>query len=457
MKSFRITCILFLVTLLCGSNLRTQNVIYELPETDSEFSIIRNYTANVDIVYSVYLSQLVFSYVDRSTNTRRFFVSPYAVMDFRIVNDTVYFCGGGPEADVVGWFDINGVFFGGDVIHHLSIPYLLYYNEITNTSDYSAGLEKITVIKESGYTHFVLLGSGTHVPESEKYYPYQPHEMIIDIYGTMQSSNWDLSYTMDYDDDYWYDDIVVTQNYVVVSGRQRIGYPNSHAIWPYTRPTPITASQGIFESQLGYNDNSRILTEAYYSFDTTLFYPVGSVLASAMEKDKFVTVCVAKIANNVHKNTLIIEYDAPATITNQAYFKSNSVYYYRELAYNPGSSHLYMLPDTWDALYWTASPYISSILTQTHGNYAWMSIDQVRGTARNVLSGTTFETMWTQKLWRQDDNASVGCASNTIIINSPIDIPQNTQQIDQRIFRTEATRDRRDVSVTPKPIDVLCD
>lgn len=455
MKSFRITCILFLVTLLCGSNLRAQNKIYELPETDSEFSIIRNYTANVDIIYSVYLSQLVFSYVDRNTNTRRYFVSPYSVMDFRIVNDTVYFCGGGPEADVVGWFDINGVFFGGDFIHHLSIPYPLYQNLFTDTNDYSAGLEKITVIKESGYTHFVLLGNGRHKFENE--YSQAYHQMIIDIYGTMQSSNWDLSYTMDYDDKFWYDDIAVTKNYVVVSGRRRGGNMDSHAIWPYTRPTPTNASQGIFESQSGYNGNSQILTEAYYSFDTTLFYPLYSVLTSALEKDKFVTVCVAKIANDVHRNTMIIEYDAPATITNKAFFKSNNFYYYRELAYNSKSDHLYMVPGIRDTLYWTASPYLSTVLTRTYGDYTWMSIDQIRGTTRNVLSGTTFETVWTQKLWWQDDNTSTGCTSNTVIINSPIEISQNTQEIDQLIFKTVLTGDRRDVRVTPKPIVVLCD
>ncbi|MBR4505860.1 MAG: hypothetical protein IKP21_03710 [Bacteroidales bacterium] len=100
--------------LFCAKTMQAQSIIYDA-NPNSEYSIIRNYKRDVDITYNIIAGEShSFNYIDRNNMTvySAPVVGLFAVLDFVIYNDTVYFCGSGSgNYAVYGYFDINDVFF----------------------------------------------------------------------------------------------------------------------------------------------------------------------------------------------------------------------------------------------------------------------------------------------------------------------------------------------------------
>lgn len=94
-----------------------------------------------------------FNYVDRNSMTVVSAEIPlfYAINDFVVYNDCVYFCGYDSITPIYGFFDINDVFFNNGVIN--------YYRITQNT------ISSLDIIKakrtSSGDLHMVMIGKGT--------------------------------------------------------------------------------------------------------------------------------------------------------------------------------------------------------------------------------------------------------------------------------------------------------
>ena len=197
-KILLVSTIMLIVATWHPSQTSAQSVVYEVLEDDGvEFSIVRHYKDNVDIVFDILVSNYRFSYVDRGTGSSITVRVPVgmAVHDFRIADDTVYFCGNYNGDALVGWFGIYDVFTLGGNIHYTIcnqfVPSEPHQNYFVRGRERLLGFDRMRVLKEYGATHLLMTGAGMYIDtiNNTLHYP----SLIADFW-TCGNNIWKLVY-----------------------------------------------------------------------------------------------------------------------------------------------------------------------------------------------------------------------------------------------------------------------
>ncbi|MBR6048600.1 MAG: hypothetical protein IKP83_00375 [Bacteroidales bacterium] len=381
----------------CPSRIVAQSTIYEVTDDGAEFSIVRHYKNRVDIVFDILVSNYRFSYVDRGAGTSItvFLPTGMGVSDFRIADDTVYFCGnyyrsitsGGA---LIGYFSISDVFFNGGSIHYLVCDQIHYVapnqNYFVRGYEQLLGFGRMRVVKEYGATHLLMTGGAMYVDTANNTLHYPS---VLADFWHCGNDPWKLEYIMDYFEEYTYDDIAVTDDNVVVTVREwTYPLPSTHNLISYNRYTEENICQNIFKIQNGYFDG--IVPMPIYHTTPSVMQVINNICIEAMGGNDFATVCIADIPGLGHQ-TVISFYNDP-TLPPALRVGDNSTAYweYRELAYNKKNKTLYMIPVyPENQIRHITAPYTDLVTTEDiSGEHIWFSLDYVPSFNRCVVSGS---------------------------------------------------------------------
>ncbi|MCR4828369.1 MAG: hypothetical protein K5864_02795, partial [Bacteroidales bacterium] len=209
---------LFLLAALLPSPVRSQNTIVYSSSAIvvGDNDVVREWTNGLSVAYltDVYGNDDAFAIIDKTSNTITLasFLSDARVYDFRVVDDSVFFCGSIfknlQDRLLVGSFDINDVFnLGGSISYGvMSTPYHTYY-----------GLSQVLRAwrmetyrnKAQESTHIVAVG-GSYMNGGQ----YDCTTLLDAFYNGFQ---WEMYYYEDKDCDEYYTDITCTRRFVVAS------------------------------------------------------------------------------------------------------------------------------------------------------------------------------------------------------------------------------------------------
>ena len=394
------------VVVFCGPMWTdAQNTIYDLSPQTSEYSIIRHYKDKVDITFNLYLcEENDFNYIDRQTNTEYKASLPcgFNVSDFRIHNKYVYFCGQYESDVIVGWFDIDSVFFHGGSIHLAYMPVTSNNAPDLNATDRLTMLSKMKVYERNGEIHMVMIGEGCHIYNNYLY----GHSAIVDAW-TSNHSTVRMEYTMDYFDEYRYDDLAVTENYVVLVAHH-IGTSFDYLapnVFYYSLPT--TPNIGIF-SQVSLSNPINAI--CYFTEPDFISYNNGAMMITDMGGDKFVTVFDA-LYRNSDRNIIVTYYNDPLSWPVARYaFKPTTQYSYKEITYNKQMKSLYMMKRDGTCVIERLGPPFNNLdVYKTVDTYVWMSIDTLDNSGNAIVSGTEPLGIATKKILRFEEQVTNEC------------------------------------------------
>lgn len=400
---------LVLAALLFPLSSWAQNIIYDAPVPQSEYTIIRNYKEAVDIGCDIIGDVFVFSYNDRNTGIIRYFPLPrIGVNDFEILNDTVFFCGTNVDSNraAFGWFSIYNVFFGADNI------YLKTFS--TNQNDIIHYFNNMEVTAIAGTIHIYLTGYAnfSFAKSRDPYCEGVFAEARRDTYG-----NWKLQYVLDTSRLFDYTDMAITDNYVVVAAGKKVGTSGySHCIIPYYLQTVSTAYQSIFSLMPSITSNT--IAVAVYETDPSIFswFSAGeNFIITNMEEDGVATVLKAWVSSPPNYVEVVNIYDNPTSQPiRRFYFYNTAAQRYFGLKYNPLCQTLYFVQDYpgWE-FFSTKYPYSSLLKHFTSDTFVWFDMDIINGTYKNILSGWDNSNN-DRKLWVFDGNSDNCCFRNEV-------------------------------------------
>lgn len=441
-----------------------QNVIYDFAPQTSEFSVIRHYKNDIDITYSWYLSdENCFCYVDRQNNV--YYKADVGlnlkVTDFRIYNNQVFFCGIYGNSSAIGWFDIVGLFFGGDDINIVSMPVNLHIEDsICSGYDVEVRGSRLKVFEKNNALHIVMVGWGQHVAGSKddvpdvqgRPYAYN-YSAIIDMW-TSDYFQWNMRYTMDYEDDVSYDDIAVTKNYVVVTSHFK--NPNHNYLGPQILyyPLPTSIGQSIFDP---ISSNSSINVPGYSTDYNFIHCQYGSpLLIAEMVGDTFATVCDAVIMN-IHPATVVTYYKDPVSspIMRLVYNPNIAEMTYSEVRYNEIDRFLYLFRFHTRILERVGPPFSNAILYKAAETfYCGMSMDVMEKKGAAVVTASSLSAI--KELWRFDAGAPGECMTSvTVSLKTEEEVRYGTSKL-QYIYGNQYGTRVLPVDVSEQEMNIIC-
>lgn len=375
-----ILCFIAINGLFCAESGHAQSIIYNA-NPHSEYSIIRNYDDHVDITHNIICDSVSFNYIDRSSLS---VISAYCsghfnVSDFVIFGDSVFFCGDSAGmCAVYGYFNIHDVFFSGGAINYRRI---VVNNPIDTNYSRIIHLDKIAAGKAlSGETHLLMVGRGYYYDVninnhgSHYYYPGVIVDVKIDASGSNQ-----VKYTVDRPYKLLYDDVIVADNYAIVSARSTSNTATcSHNFLYYS--SPVNLGYSYFPSTPISN------IQMWTTSQAVLTLPANDKIHLAKTTtDGFATVC-HKYNGNGNNPFVISIYNDPLSIPTFRYELPFTDINCQEVVYNPLLSELYILPEMSSVLYGIRYPYtMSEIITAK--NIGWTSIDNADNDNYEILSG----------------------------------------------------------------------
>lgn len=224
--------ILFALLLFTGLSSSGQELTRNFYQTTDEYSIVREVAKNEWLVLNYHYPEHVFWLVTESGTTStglRILDYDLTISDFEIFDDTVFFCGNALSTAIFGYYDLAS--FPSSTIHWVQW-----------TEHFPAAFEKLDIYRDNTTTHAVFTAT-----EGENL------NMIVDAMHT-SSSHWSFNWASPYDDDYVFDDIAVTDSYIVAVSRYQpsglyvcqpgkvwfIPRPSSGTIFPATATYQIT-------------------------------------------------------------------------------------------------------------------------------------------------------------------------------------------------------------------------
>ena len=244
------------------------NTQYEITGLATSNSIIVEYTDDIDIVYNDNGARS-FLKVDRNNMAvdEAQVTDLDEVRDMEIIDKMVYFCGKMNGSPGVGWFDISNLFSpagGVDFISFSPTPVYSYPCSFT--------LRKLEVYNPSpDVIHIFLLGDMVY--GSPTNYP-PDYTYLVDV--RFDGISWQIDYVFQDGGDYLFDDLTLTQNYLMVVGHKYTGGDYSHTaaqltgvtgplLYPLISapyPTPPLHIPMHSSAAIDYNTISRQLIEA---------------------------------------------------------------------------------------------------------------------------------------------------------------------------------------------------
>ena len=186
----------------------------------------------------------------------------YTVTDFRVLHDTVFFCGvnNNTNRGIVGLFGINAVFSGTGSLHLVELNPLSLDPYVINT-------RRMDVFTFSGVTHIAFVGD----VESTASGSSQVSSTVGDAYW--DGTDWHYDYYLNPSADLTYTDIAASSDYIMVSARKnsssalvvQVFKPSNDMLT--TELTPYNVFQMSWGTPVG-----DIVVEDIYAADFALAY-----------------------------------------------------------------------------------------------------------------------------------------------------------------------------------------
>lgn len=271
------------------------SVVHRTTEMLGKYSVVREWTKDLSVVFALDNNDAkYFVLEDHSSNIlSRARIPDYVrVTDFRILHDSVFFCGYYPysgtvtKTGIVGHFDIHQVFNGGDVIHYSIIPpYAMYYGmKITEPRRMD--------VYEDGCTHIVFVGA-TEVPAGVG---IRPATTVCDTW--YDGSNWQFRYYINKAQDRIYTDVAANSTYVVAVG---------------TDTTKTSCMVDVF-----YAVNNIINSQVFpgYVFNIDGSKPLGDVLVEDVAGPRFAVAYQSETAEGYGTTIHAFDIDVPSSALN---------------------------------------------------------------------------------------------------------------------------------------------
>ena len=332
---------LLIVALALPVSIVAQNTTFSIP-VGSSHSIVREFKENIFIVYNTDGTDYSVSYADLAAGMVLSAQLPAAdVTDFEIYNGTVYFCGTAYGTPVAGWFDIVDIFFYGGQIEFsilTNTTACTQYNPLTDYDQVTA-LKKIEVMPVSGSRpHLLMVGEAacSHMPG-------KVNRCIVDLY--YDGTDWISAVSQAHDNIMYFDDIAVTDNFVVTAGHKHEA--EGEYMLLFDRLTPPNAN--IFVQNISWL-TGLCAPEFYMAGGVSQYNPATDeeFLIEHIDGDLFATVChgTRYFGTTLYEGTVLNLYIASSSgmaVANR-YMTPEHSNSYRGLKYNRKSNSLYLLP-----------------------------------------------------------------------------------------------------------------
>ena len=208
--------------------------IYEVPGINSKKSIVRYWKGMEYIVYTEDGSTSSFSLVDYSSMSCATFSSAsyLGVNDFEIAVDSVFFCGFDGTIPIFGYFDIFNLFSTATGLNTISLGG--WFPSSLSGQERISNLMKLEAqLIPPNYCHVYMIGKAEYLQPG---YPVRQNRCIVDMRKI--GTTWDYQFSQEHGSTYYYDDVVITNNFVEVVGHKNgsSGYYNTR----YVPPTSVT-------------------------------------------------------------------------------------------------------------------------------------------------------------------------------------------------------------------------
>ena len=377
-----------------------QNTLYSIQNMDTRKSIVREYKVNVFVVFNVNQGNS-FNLVDVSSMTvESIDMMSIDVNDFEIYNDFVYFCGLDAGVPCVGWFEISTVFSGGSMVETGTLPTLIC-TEYSPNNHVFTDVKKIEVMDIGGSIHLLIVGRAQCGSN-----PGQTDGFFAEVY--FNGSTFWIESTLEHSGILYYDDVAVTDNYVVPVGHKNGS--NGEYIYALAKQTVPTTSLFSANNPSPY---SPIIGHTAWAYGGAYCYIVdgsSEFIIEHITDDIFATACYGKCipssGGGYVYGTIFNLYNGVGTV-NGRYCVPPYNYVYRDFRYNKKTRSLYLLPGTGssapsDYLEFFIDPTFSFVTgVSTHIDFSateYSSLDacvQSSGHAQAVLSGKNkLLTLW---------------------------------------------------------------
>ena len=441
---------------------KAQNVLYETATVWTDTAIIRCYQPGIDIVYNDRgkKNRRGFNYVNKITgniNTIHLFQSygempDFSVFDFRIYDDTIYFCGQNEGKALFGRIPIAEFFNLPTYVDCWYLDDLLLPPANITLIDRFNSLKKIKIFEAAGGKHIVMVGTGCYEDNDPG-----SSSMIVDVIMPNGSSPI-LYYVMDYEMRYHFDDIAVTDNYVVVAACDEVTNSEAsgrHVLFPYIRP--LNVSSNIFSPYIVAPPFT--MSTSVYSTPPSVFNveSVDDIRIAGIASDTIVTVCNALIEEGSWR-TVVNVYESPVLPPiERVNFAPTCYNRYKEIAYSKKYSKICMVPNLIDEIYYWrfSSPYVSHL--KTSSDMLWQSIDEEPIKKSSVVLSGINRHSNIVSLWDFDDVTGDNCTVYDRIDTNNMYRKQTEDTVIQYWNRFSPRREQMYIYVKLDFVNVKCD
>lgn len=314
-----------------------QNTLYSIQNMDTRKSIVREYKENVFVVFNVNQGNS-FNLVDLTSLTvKSIDMLSINVNDFEIYNDYVYFCGMDGGTPCVGWFEISTVFSGGSMVEAGTLP-TLNCNEYSPNNHVYTDVKKIEVMDIGGSIHLLIVGNATCSSA-----PATPARYFADVF--FNGNTWKMEATLEHSGILYYDDVAVTDNYVVP-----VGHKNpANGEYIYALPKPVAPYTGLFFANTPV-PGLHIFNITLHAYAGSYCYIVDASSEFIIEhitNDIFATACYGQCipsgGSSYVSGTVFNLYNGVGLV-NSRYCVAPYNNIYGDMRYNPFTRSVYLLP-----------------------------------------------------------------------------------------------------------------
>ncbi|MBR6049434.1 MAG: hypothetical protein IKP83_04640 [Bacteroidales bacterium] len=396
---------------VCGGFAAGQNAHYVISGLPTTKSIVREYQENRFVVFNNGSAGPSFNLVDLNSMTAESFdMGPVDIMDFEIDNDAVYYCGVVGTQVLVGWFDIPTAFAGSSPVYFGYLPPMTC-PQYTGT-DYFTGVRKIELMATPGGLHLLVVGEGYCTSD-----PTHVNRFVADVY--YDGSSWQVEATQEHSGIAYYDDVAVTDNYVIPITHKN----QSNGEYVFLLPRPTVAYWGLFSS-ISPSPISNYPVRAYAGFSCHIIDMQSEITIEHIVGDVFATAYFGKYlpsgGGGYYQGTILNIYDGSNVVVNRHRVAPFGLCY-NDFRYNPHTNSLYLLPDPSSAA--IPDEYIELFLDATYTSVTsaqrrsdlWVtdhySLDACVHThpfGQAIISGNYKDL----SLWRHDPSAEGSCSKS---------------------------------------------
>lgn len=422
---------MFLLFLSLGLFVQGQNqFIAQLSSAyDVDNSIVRWYGDNLCVLYTHSASNgNFFHLVNTVTGFARTMEVDHEVYDMEILDDTLYYCGSylSPYS-VLNTFAIQDMFNSSVTIRWFRFPSL-----------YNVKPRRLEVFRASGGVHAVVVGDYT-APSSTC-----TNTFLADLWrGASYMSTWYGRYFMT-DDKECYDDIAVTDNYVVASAHLCQG--NDIFVRVFDKPTAVCFGSSCVNNHIFYNcDLSGTCDQTIYLYIGTDHKKPGvhgtyPIRIDHTQGDKVVLACMIEEAGStgITAKGIDIVSGTPYIVQNTLSFTGNQLggyYDLRDVRYNSANDSILILVDantpaggrsayvdldnatfTMNNITYTMAPNAMGFIHSIDWGEKWKNPFDLTLVYQKILSGIPYSTGYMLNIW-SSFYSTTNCSESQSLVN----------------------------------------